>query len=427
MSTEKHLQNMEQPASYGKLLWNNLKGSKLSKWAIRMLVVLIMIGGLADFIANEKPLYCKIEKQTFFPVLHQYAVDLGWTQWEAKFIQKSWYDHNFDQVIWAPIPYSYHTLDYKNFNYASPFKAQKVKSWRFRHWLGTDKLGRDILAGLIHGTQTALLIGIVAMGLATLIGVCLGGIAGYFGNQGVQSNILQIILWVLGGFAGVFYGFIARSFAFSQGPFVGQLLLGILLFVTIVFSVHFLSVLLIRTLGLSKGITIPVDDIIMRLIEIVNATPKILLILGIVAVVEKQSIVNLMVIIGLISWAGIARFVRAEMLKVQQMEYIQAAKALGYPTVRILFKHALPNAITPVLVAISFGIAGAILLEATLSFLGIGISAEMVTWGTMLNESRSASQAWWMVVFPGLAIFFTILIFNILGDAITKAIDARRR
>jgi peptide/nickel transport system permease protein len=134
-----------------------------------------------------------------------------------------------------------------------------------------------------------------------------------------------------------------------------------------------------------------------------------------------------MIIIGLLSWTGIAQFVRAELLRIRRQEYIEAAQALGFSDRRILFRHALPNALTPVLITVAFGIAGAVLLESFLSFLGIGLAAESVTWGTMLNLARYQFNAWWLAVFPGLAIFFTVTLFNLIGERLTEAMDPRGR
>ena len=135
--------------------------------------------------------------------------------------------------------------------------------------------------------------------------------------------------------------------------------------------------------------------------------------------------VNLMIIIGLTAWTGIARLTRAEFLRVSTMEYIQAAKSLGISEFRIIFKHALPNALAPALVAIAFGVASAILIESSLSFLGIGVPPSTVTWGSLLNLGREQFTAWWLLVFPGLAIFITVTVYNLLGEGLRDAFDPK--
>ena len=165
----------------------------------------------------------------------------------------------------------------------------------------------------------------------------------------------------------------------------------------------------------------------MRLIEIMNSIPALILLLAILPILEKESILYVMVIIGLIAWTGIARFIRAELLRVRQLGYIEAAQSMGFGELRILLRHAIPNALTPVLITIAFGIAGAILLEAYLSFLGIGVAAEEVTWGKMLNESRRYIKAWWLAVFPGMGIFVAVAIFNLIGEGLTDALNPKLR
>jgi peptide/nickel transport system permease protein len=161
------------------------------------------------------------------------------------------------------------------------------------------------------------------------------------------------------------------------------------------------------------------------LIEIKVSIPTLLLILSIVAVMKSPSILMVMVIIGFTGWMGIAKYTRAELLKVRSLEYIQAAQSLGYSEWRTIFKHALPNSLSSVLVAIAFGIAGAIILESSLSFLGIGMRPEDVTWGSMLSSARGFFKAWWLAIFPGLAIFITVTVFNLLGEGLTDAMDPR--
>ncbi len=176
---------------------------------------------------------------------------------------------------------------------------------------------------------------------------------------------------------------------------------------------------------LGRKLTLPLDIIVMRMIEVTSSIPGLLLVLSIVAVIENQSILYVMAIIGLIRWTSIARFIRAELLRIRSLEYIEAAEALGFSEWRIIFRHAIPNALTPVLITIAFGIASAILLEAFLSFLGVGVPPEQVTWGSLLKLARSQVSAWWLAIFPGFAIFITVTVFNLLGEGLADALDPR--
>ena len=164
-----------------------------------------------------------------------------------------------------------------------------------------------------------------------------------------------------------------------------------------------------------------------RLIEVVMCVPTLVLILALLAIVETPTIWHMMAVIGCTSWTGIARLTRGEFLKLRGTDFVAAARALGVGRMRIVFRHMLPNALTPVLVPISFGIAAAILIESGLSFLGFGPPPPNPSWGTLLNEGRSSLQLWWLVVFPGTAIFLAVLAYNLIGDGLQQATDPRLR
>ena len=165
-----------------------------------------------------------------------------------------------------------------------------------------------------------------------------------------------------------------------------------------------------------------VDMFGMRLMEIFEAIPVLFLLLTIIAFFGR-SIYLMMIIIGVTGWSGYARYVRAEFLKLRKQDYVQAAIASGLPLQSILFRHILPNGVAPLLVAISFGVASAILTEATLSFLGLG-PVDVPSWGQMLNQAvKSSTFNWWMAAFPGGAIFLTVFAYNLIGEALRDAID----
>ncbi len=394
-----------------------------SPWLFRCLYFLIFIALFGNFIANEKPILCKIEGTWYFPAFKEYAVDLGLDEWEAKFVNTPWQEQTYDFRLLAPIPYSADTQDKKNTKFVSPVGTQEITSWRYRHWLGTDRLGRDVLAGMVAGTRTALLVGLIAMSIASAIGIFLGALAGYFGNERVQTPLIRFLMTLLGLGLGFFYAFISRSYILQTST---NLFLEVLKSILVLIFITALFNALGWTLGklpfLKKKVFIPFDTIVMRLIEVFRSIPAILIILSTLALLKKPSIFHIMFIIGFIAWPSIARFIRAELLRIRQLEYIEAARAIGLPEWRILLRHAIPNALPPVLITIAFGIASAILLEAALSFLGIGVDVNTITWGSMLRVSKIS--AWWMVIFPGLAIFFTVTVFNLLGDQLSVNRDS---
>jgi peptide/nickel transport system permease protein len=167
-----------------------------------------------------------------------------------------------------------------------------------------------------------------------------------------------------------------------------------------------------------------VDLALSRLFELMLAIPTFFLILTVAAVLPP-SIYNVMAILGLTGWVGVARFIRSEFFKLRGLDFVVAARALGVPNGAVMFRHILPNALAPVLVTASFSVASAILAESALSFLGIGVPADLVTWGSILAVSEQNTFAWWLAVFPGLAIFITVTAYNLLGDGLRDALDPR--
>ena len=183
----------------------------------------------------------------------------------------------------------------------------------------------------------------------------------------------------------------------------------------------FIGVILGALAGFYGGAT---DVTISRLIEIMITFPTFFLIITVIAFLPP-SIMLIMIVIGITGWPGIARFTRGEFLKVRNMEYISAAQAMGLSDTRTIFIHILPNSLAPVLVSAAFGIAGAILTESALSFLGFGVPATTVSWGSILSAARGNTYAWWLAVFPGLSIFITVTAFNLVGEGLRDSLDPR--
>jgi peptide/nickel transport system permease protein len=197
-------------------------------------------------------------------------------------------------------------------------------------------------------------------------------------------------------------------------------------------AVGFVSVGIAATIGVLLGATAGfhgglIDGAIMRLVDLMLVFPRFFLLLAVLAFL-RPSIWTIMVVIGLTGWMGVARLVRAEFLSLQEREFVIWSHSVGASAPRIIFRHVLPNAMGPVLVAMTLGIPAAILTESGLSFLGLGVQPPYATWGNILNEGKDALEiAWWLSVYPGLAILVTVLAYNLLGEGVRDALDPRLR
>jgi len=221
------------------------------------------------------------------------------------------------------------------------------------HLLGTDSLGRDILTRLLYGARISLTVGFVSTGLRIVIGVLLGGIAGFYGKT--------------------------------------------------------------------------IDNVIMRIADVFSCLPFLPIAITIVAML-KPSIYNMMLVLAILGWPGIARIVRAEILSLREREFMEAATALGISDFRKIIAHLLPNTMASVIVSATIGIAGAILTESSLSFLGLGVAPPTPSWGNMLTDAQNQyvlKNRWWQWIPPGLAIFIAVMSLNLLGDGLRDALDPR--
>jgi peptide/nickel transport system permease protein len=386
---------------------------------------MIILALLSPLVANERPWYIRMAGQSYSPLLWGLAVDADLRTWPSALLPaEDWADKPHEQIIFTLIPYSPSSIDHRNLGAKGPFERQRIVSWRFRHWLGTDAAGRDVAAGMLHGTRMALWVGLVAVSIAMLMGLVFGGLAGYFGDQ--RLILAPNTLWAVGLPLPLllFYWAYLPGLSAAAGWWVmlGHFLGYFALYALLVFA---LSRILKLIFAQNKRVTVPLDTVLMRILEVVDAIPAIILLLALLVILREPSTTAMMALVGLVNSATVARFVRAEFLKVRQQTYMEAGRALGFGHRRLIFRHALPNAVGPLLVLLSFSMGTAILAESTLAVLGVG-PADRVTWGSILGQLRGQHEIeWWLAVFPGLAIFFTILTFRYLSEGISEALGEK--
>lgn len=354
------IRKLPKGRGYWSEVWRRYRKNLPAMLALAYVVALAVVAVLSPAIVGTKPVVCWYQGQLYMPCLGYF-----YERWEDRMqvsqdMRKRYTPEKLqerDPQSWAVWPLVFQ----------DPFRRVRTGEWPDQpgnpsgsdgkpseyNLLGTNQRGVDVFAVLVHGTRTALLVGFVSTGIAALIGMTLGAMAGYFGG------------WA--------------------------------------------------------------DMLVSRMIEVMMCIPTLVLILALLAVVDRPTIWHLMVVLGVTGWTGIARLMRAEFLKLRTLEYVTAARALGVGQARVMFRHILPNALAPVLVPITFGIASAILIENALSFLGFGAPPPNASWGALLSAGQRNLEMWWLILFPGTAIFLTVLAYNLVGEGLQEATDPRLR
>lgn len=348
--TKKQKKQRKRSEAFWAIVWSRMKRNKRGMAGLCFVLLMVSVSMLSPLLASDQPIICRYQGNLYFPaIVEVFQLRGNGPHWIEKsqpfnlpqFNAKEQLDPD-DFAIWPVIPY--HEYEF-TMNFLEGPSAE--------HFLGTDDLGRDLAARMIHGTSVSVKVGFISMGIATLIGVIIGSIAGYWGG------------WV--------------------------------------------------------------DIIISRVIEIVICFPVFFLILAIMVWLEP-SITNIMIVIGLTRWTSIARYARGEFIRIKGQDYVIAARSLGIGHLRIMFRHILPNSLSPVLVSVTFGIASAILVEAGLSWLGFGVQAPAPSWGNILRTAYDSLRIAPHLVYPPcIAIFLAVLAYNLVGDSLRDAIDPRLR
>lgn len=327
-------------------LWNQLRRRRAPVVALGVLGVLAAGAVFADLIASDLPMAVRLDGKTYwFPNLVTPVALRGETN---QSLQQRLVPARGDWLLEPPLPYGRRPRSEPERAGVPPF----APDWQ--HLLGTDEVGRDVLALILHGARVSLSVGLWAVALYVVVGALLGALAGYYGG------------WV--------------------------------------------------------------DLLVSRATEVMMTFPTFFFVLALLALVRVQTVIPVIAVIALTQWTEVARLVRAEVLRLKAQEFVQASRALGASDARILLRHLLPNATGPVLVTATFGVAGAILIESGLSFLGVLPST--ASWGELLGQGQRYivhPSAWWLTVFPGMAIFATVFSLNVIGEALREALDPRLR
>lgn len=398
------------------------------RFALITLSVFVCFGIFSNFLASSSPIYCTYKGKSYFPAFQEKIMIDGVLQSSE---QQNWREYDLESVIWPLIPYGKGIdMDHRTI---SPFGEQKTYSgesipMRERHWLGTGRNGLDILAVIIRGSRRALSVGIFTMLLAGIIGILFGSFAGYFQDHKLLLKRASLYLLIPAFILGGFYAFYVRRFNFQTAEGAASLIwetcLSLLIFGLFIVAFFQLGKRMYWGKYLQERIPLKLDSFISRFMELIQSLPPLLLILSLAAFFDSQNIWFVMLIIALVSWMGIARVVRGEMMSVSEREFIQAGKALGLKPLQILFRHVLPNSLASVWPMLAFGLGSAILAEATLSFLAL-IEDSQNSWGGMLTEGKLVRQHWWIALFPGISIFLCVFSFNIIGEKLRDFLDPK--
>lgn len=182
-----------QDQSYWAIVKRQFRKNRMAVWSLRFIYVVVFVGLMADFIANDLPIACGYKGKTYFPVLNSIGVSMGISKWSTDLANVDWHELQYDWALLPLIPYSPQYMDTKNADFKGPWGSeQQVSSFKFTHFLGTDKLGRDVMSGMVHGTRVATLVGVISMSIAVVLGILLGALAGYFGDSKLKMSRVRL-------------------------------------------------------------------------------------------------------------------------------------------------------------------------------------------------------------------------------------------
>lgn len=382
----------------------------------------------ANILANKNPIYCQYQGEHHFPAFQDKVFIFG--AWQ-KTNRVRWDTLTATKTLWPLVQYnSDQNLKHRRLG-PLEIPTQKRAGEEIiigkRHWLGTNAAGRDILASIIYGARRSLGISLFTILIIVLIGVPLGGIAAYFQDDRLHISRAKAWLFLPGIMLGWFYAFHVRSLQLiesGQNPFtfLVEMIISLGIFGSVLFICLSLSRLFSKIPFLHAQVPVKLDMFISRFMEIIQALPSLLLIITLSAFLGNKNIWFVMFLLASVSWIGVARVVRAEVLSVRERTYILAAKASGIPNPRIITQHILPNALSSIWPMLAFGIGNIILIDSALSFLSL-IDGSEASWGGLVTDGKDNWKLWWISLFPGICIFLSVYSFNILGERLRDILD----
>jgi microcin C transport system permease protein len=337
------------PTSPNQRAWNRFTRNRLGLWSLWIFVALLVLSALAEVISNDKPLVARYEGELFFPILNnqpetRFGGDFHTqTDWSDPFIAQQFAKPG-NWMLRAPIPHSANSTEYFA---KGAFPARPSA----HHWLGTDQVGRDMIARLLYGFRVSILFAFALTAIGMVLGLAAGAVQGYFAGR--------------------------------------------------------------------------VDLTMQRLIEIWTSIPELYLLI-IFASIFQPSVLLLLILLSLFGWVGLSDYTRAEFLRNRSLEFVKAARALGLSNWQIIWRHVLPNSLTPAITFLPFRMGAAILSLVALDFLGLGVPPDVPSLGELVKQGKANLDAWW-VIFPTFAVLVvTMLLLTFIGDALRDAFDTRK-
>jgi microcin C transport system permease protein len=336
-------------ASPNRRMWNRFQRNRLGVWSLRLFVVMLVVSAFAEVLSNDKPLVARYGGELFFPILHndpevRFGGDFHTpTDWSDPFIAEQ-FARPGNWMVRAPNRHSASSTEYFS-------KPPNPSAPDANHWLGTDQVGRDVVARLLYGFRVSILFAFALTAIGLVIGLAAGAVQGYFAGR--------------------------------------------------------------------------IDLTAQRLIEIWASIPELYLLI-IFASIFEPSIGLLLILLSLFGWIGLSDYTRAEFLRNRSLEFVKAARALGLSNAQIIWRHVLPNSLTPAITFLPFRMGAAILSLVALDFLGLGVPPDVPSLGDLVKQGKANLDAWW-IIFPTFTVLVVaMLLLTFIGDALRDAFDTRK-